>query len=323
MRTPTLEIHLRPDQLLESLREDVRVGLTSDPKWLAPKWFYDARGSELFEEITRLPEYYPTRTERALLQQFSDEIIETATPSAIVELGSGSSEKTRLLLDAATRAGTVRTYVPQDVSITALEGAATQISAEYPGVEVHGVVSDFTDSLHHLPAGDRRMIVFLGGTLGNLVPAERAEFLAGIADVLHPGEHLLLGVGLVTDPGVLVPAYDDAAGVTAEFNRNVLRVLNNRLGANFPVENFRHVALWDAENEWIEMRLEAEREVTVEVADLGLTVRFGAGEQIRTEISAKFTVPGIRDELDRAGFVVDRTWTDEEDRFALICAARR
>ncbi|MGY2062682.1 L-histidine N(alpha)-methyltransferase, partial [Nocardia gipuzkoensis] len=195
-------------------------------------------------------------------------------------------------------------------------GAAAEIAAASAGLGVHGVVSDFTDTLHNLPGGGRRMIAFLGGTIGNLVPAERAEFLSGIQQVLEPGEQLLLGAGLVIDPAVLVPAYDDAAGVTAEFNRNVLYVLNSRLRADFEPEAFAHVALWDAENEWIEMRLEATRDMTVTVADLDLTVEFARGEQMRTEISAKFRKDGLAAELAAAGFDTERVWTDPADRFA-------
>lgn len=322
MKTPTLEVYLTPAESVDALRAEAREGLTATPKWLSPKWFYDARGSELFEEITALPEYYPTRTERGLLTQYADEIAALTEPEILIELGSGSSEKTRLLLDAMTARGTLRTYVPQDVSVTALEGAAQQVGAEFPGIDVLGVVSDFTGSLHHLPGGGRRAVAFLGGTLGNLVPAERAEFLSGIAAVLAPGENLILGVGLVIDPAVLVPAYDDAAGVTAQFNLNVLAVLNKQLGANFPLEDFRHVALWDAENQWIEMRLEALRELSVHIDDLDLEITFAAGEQLRTEISAKFTEDGIAAELASAGFGVRKVWTDQNQRFALLCAQR-
>ncbi|MBT1252994.1 L-histidine N(alpha)-methyltransferase [Rhodococcus erythropolis] len=322
MKTPTLEVYLTPAESVDALRAEAREGLSATPKWLSPKWFYDARGSELFEEITALPEYYPTRTERGLLTQYADEIAALTEPEILIELGSGSSEKTRLLLDSMTARGTLRTYVPQDVSVTALEGAAQQVGAEFPGIDVLGVVSDFTGSLHHLPGGGRRAVAFLGGTLGNLVPAERAEFLSGIAAVLAPGENLILGVGLVIDPAVLVPAYDDAAGVTAQFNLNVLAVLNKQLGANFPLEDFRHVALWDAENQWIEMRLEALRELSVHIDDLDLEITFAAGEQLRTEISAKFTEDGIAAELASAGFGVRKVWTDQDQRFALLCAQR-
>ncbi|MGX1770747.1 L-histidine N(alpha)-methyltransferase [Nocardia brasiliensis] len=322
MTAPTLEIHLSDDDLTTALRTDARLGLTADPKWLPPKWFYDARGSELFEQITELPEYYPTRTERALLERVVGEIARVAQAEVLVELGAGSAAKTRLLLTALTTEGPLKTYVPQDVSAAALRGAADEIAADFPGLAVHGVVSDFTDTLHNLPGGGRRMIAFLGGTIGNLVPAERAEFLRSIHEVLEPGEQLLLGAGLVIDPAVLVPAYDDAAGVTAEFNRNVLHVLNSRLDADFAPEKFEHIALWDAEQEWIEMRLAATEDMTVTVRDLDLTVRFAAGEQLRTEISAKFRIDGLTAELGSAGFVTEQVWTDPDDRFALFLAAR-
>ncbi|WP_225725352.1 MULTISPECIES: L-histidine N(alpha)-methyltransferase [unclassified Nocardia] len=323
MTAPTLDIYLSEADLTSALRTDARLGLTADPKWLPPKWFYDARGSELFEKITELPEYYPTRTERALLERVVGEIARTAQAEVLVELGAGSAAKTRLLLTALTADGPLKTYVPQDVSATALQDAADQIAAEFPGLAVHGVVSDFTDTLHNLPGGGRRMIAFLGGTIGNLVPAERAEFLASIRDVLEPGEQLLLGAGLVIDPAVLVPAYDDAAGVTAEFNRNVLHVLNSRLGADFVPDKFEHVALWDAEQEWIEMRLAATEDMTVEIRELDLTVRFQRGEQLRTEISAKFRIDGLESELAAAGFDTEQVWTDPDDRFALVLAGRR
>ncbi|MFB8281655.1 L-histidine N(alpha)-methyltransferase [Nocardia colli] len=322
MTAPTLEIHLSDDDLTSALRADARLGLTADPKWLPPKWFYDARGSELFEQITELPEYYPTRTERALLERVVGEIARVAQAEVLVELGAGSAAKTRLLLSALTAEGPLKTYVPQDVSSSALRAAADEIAAEFPGLAVHGVVSDFTDTLHNLPGGGRRMIAFLGGTIGNLVPAERAEFLASIYEVLEPGEQLLLGAGLVIDPAVLVPAYDDAAGVTAEFNRNVLHVLNSRLDADFAPEKFEHIAVWDAEHEWIEMRLAATEAMTVRVRELDLTVQFAAGEQMRTEISAKFRVDGFSAELAAAGFSTEQVWTDPDDRFALFLAAR-
>ncbi|MEV6254345.1 L-histidine N(alpha)-methyltransferase [Nocardia sp. NPDC051911] len=323
MTAVTLDIHLTEDDLNTALRSDARLGLTANPKWLPPKWFYDAKGSELFERITELPEYYPTRTERALLERVVDEIADAAQAEVLVELGAGSAAKTRLLLTALSARGPLKKYVPQDVSSAALRSAADEVAVEFPGLAVHGVVSDFTDTLANLPRGGRRMIAFLGGTIGNLVPAERAEFLARIHDLLEPGEQLLLGAGLVTDPAVLVPAYDDAAGVTAEFNRNVLHVLNSRLRADFAPEKFRHVAVWDAEREWIEMRLEASEDMTVAVGDLDLTVRFGRGEQMRTEISAKFRVEGLEAELAAAGFATGHVWTDPDDRFALLLAGRR
>ncbi|NEW40886.1 L-histidine N(alpha)-methyltransferase [Nocardia cyriacigeorgica] len=322
MTAPTLEIHLTDDDLTAALRADARHGLTADPKWLPPKWFYDARGSELFEQITQLPEYYPTRTERALLERVVAEIARAAQAEVLVELGAGSAAKTRLLLTALSAEAPLKTYVPQDVSSAALRAAAAEVADEFPGLTVHGVVSDFTDTLHNLPRGGRRMIAFLGGTIGNLVPAERAEFLTDIHDVLEPGEHLLLGAGLVIDPAILVPAYDDVAGVTAEFNRNVLHVLNARLSADFDPDKFRHIALWDAEHEWIEMRLEAIEDMRVTVADLDLVVDFARGEQMRTEISAKFRLEGLDTELSAAGFTLDKAWTDPDTRFTLVLATR-
>jgi L-histidine N-alpha-methyltransferase len=318
----TVDVHLADTALLDELRKDVRDGLTADPKWLSPKYFYDALGSELFEQITVLPEYYPTRTERALLEEHALDVAEATGSTMLIELGSGSSEKTKILLSAGVKHGSLETYVPQDVSVTALEGAIEQISHEFPALEVHGIVSDFTDTLHNLPSGQARTIAFLGGTLGNLIPEERREFLGAIADALDSGEHLLLGVGLVIDPDVLVPAYDDAAGVTAKFNRNVLSVINSRLGGNFDPDAFEHVALWNAEQEWIEMRLRANAPQEVYLADLDLHVHFDAGEDLRTEISAKFRPEGITEELAAAGFGVEHLWSDADSRFALILARK-
>ncbi|WP_067533739.1 L-histidine N(alpha)-methyltransferase [Nocardia crassostreae] len=323
MNSAELEIHLTDDDLTAALRTDVRTGLTATPKWLPPKWFYDARGSELFEAITELPEYYPTRTERALLERVVGEIAQVAQAEVLVELGAGSAAKTRLLLEALTSGGPLKTYVPQDVSVAALSAAAEQVAAEFPRLGVHGVVSDFTATLDNLPRGGRRMIAFLGGTIGNLVPAERAAFLGGIHEVLEPGEQLLLGAGLVIDPAILVPAYDDAADVTAEFNRNVLHVLNKRLDADFAPEKFEHVAIWDADQEWIEMRLRATEPMRVTIADLDLTVDFAAGEELRTEISAKFQRASFEKELATAGFATERVWSDPDERFALFLAERR
>ncbi|MER7167093.1 L-histidine N(alpha)-methyltransferase [Micromonospora sp. NPDC000207] len=313
-----LEIYLEEQDLGRGLREDVRVGLGATPKWLPPKWFYDARGSELFEQITELPEYYPTRAERAVLAARAPRIAEATGAKTLIELGSGSSEKTRLLLDAFTRRGGLGSFVPLDVSVSALRQSTEQIATDYPGLRVRGIVGDFTRHLDRLPAGGRRLVVFLGGTVGNLLPPERAAFLAAMRAGLEAGDWLLVGTDLVKDPRVVVPAYDDAAGVTAEFNRNVLRVVNRELGADFDPEAFRHVALWDPENEWIEMRLRAERPMRVRVLDL--VVDFAAGEELRTEISAKFRPTGIAAELDAAGFCAEHFWTDPEDLFGVTLA---
>ncbi|MFN2495382.1 MAG: L-histidine N(alpha)-methyltransferase [Pseudonocardiaceae bacterium] len=323
MTAPVLEIHLSDSDATAALHHDVRVGLSADPKWLPPKWFYDARGSELFEQITMLPEYYPTRTERELLRDSAGEIAGQAAADTLVELGSGSAEKTRLLLDALTATGSLQRFVPLDVSESALRGAATAVAQEYPRLKVHGVVGDFTRHLEFLSLGrvGRRLVAFLGGTIGNLLPAERAGFFTALHTVLEPGELVLLGAGLAIDPAVLLPAYDDAAGVTAEFNRNVLHVLNRELGANFDVAAFDHVAVWDAEREWIEMRLRARRAMTVWLPAVEMTVQFAEGEEMLTEVSGKFRRAGLAAELAACGFEERAWWTDPEDRFALMLAA--
>ncbi|MFC4017018.1 L-histidine N(alpha)-methyltransferase [Micromonospora sp. GCM10011542] len=318
MTAEPLEIYLEEQDLERGLREDVRAGLSADPKWLPPKWFYDARGSELFEEITRLPEYYPTRAERAVLAERAPEIAALTGAKTLIELGSGSSEKTRLLLDAFTRRGGLGTFVPLDVSVSALRGSTAQIAADYPGLRVRGIVGDFTHQLDRLPTGGRRLVVFLGGTIGNLLPAERADFLADMRAALESGDWLLLGTDLVKDPSVIVPAYDDAAGVTAEFNRNVLRVINRELGADFDPEAFTHVARWDPQREWLEMRLRAERAMRVRVLDLN--VQFAVGEELRTEVSAKFRPEGVAAELAAAGFDAEEFWTDPDGLFGVTLA---
>lgn len=316
-----LDIQLTEADAEAALRADARAGLTATPKHLPPKWFYDARGSELFEAITELPEYYPTRTERALLARSVADIARLSGAAAIIELGSGSSAKTRLLLDAFRTAGTLGWYVPQDVSEPALRQALDALATDYPGVALRGVVGDFTGSLDWMPRDvGRRLVAFLGGTIGNLLPAERAAFLARVRSVLRPGEQLLLGTASVIDESTLLAAYDDAAGVTAEFNRNVLRVLNRTLGADFDVDAFAHRAVWDPDQEWIEMHLVAQRDMRVRVADLGLTVRFAAGEAMCTEISAKFRIERVSQLLQEAGFAISRIWTDPDDRFALTLA---
>ncbi|MER7249395.1 L-histidine N(alpha)-methyltransferase [Kribbella sp. NPDC000426] len=312
-----IDVHLTPDYVARALREDVRAGLSATPKWLPPKWFYDARGSELFEEITRLPEYYPTRAEREILRARAGEIAAITKAHTLVELGSGSSEKTRLLLDGLRDNGTLTSFVPLDVSESALREAADAINLDYPSLDVRGVVGDFTAHLDKLPGEPPRIVAFLGGTIGNLIPAERETFYTSIRDVLEPGEWLLLGTDLVKDPATLVAAYDDSAGVTAEFNKNVLRVINRQLGADFDVDAFEHVAIWDADNEWIEMHLRATRAMQVLIPEIHLEVTFDEGEELSTEISAKFHRPGVEAELDKAGFTPAAWWTDTQARFAL------
>ncbi|MFE4250027.1 L-histidine N(alpha)-methyltransferase [Streptomyces sp. NPDC056910] len=297
-----------------ALRADVLSGLTGTPKTLPPKWFYDARGSELFDEITTLPEYYPTRAEREILLARSQEIADATGARTLVELGSGSSDKTRHLLDDLPD---LETYIPVDVSESALRGAAEALGAERPGLRIHALIADFTLALTLPDAPGPRLAAFLGGTIGNLLPAERAAFLTAVRALLRPGDMLLLGTDLVKDESVLVAAYDDAAGVTAAFNKNVLGVINRDLGADFDPGAFEHVALWDADNEWIEMRLRSTAAQTVKIPALGLAVDFEDGEEIRTEISAKFREEGVRAELAGAGLRMTHWWTDAQNRFAL------
>ncbi|WP_033287564.1 L-histidine N(alpha)-methyltransferase [Amycolatopsis jejuensis] len=318
MTEADLESH-RNDVAAE-LRADVREGLTAAQKWLPPKWFYDAEGSELFEKITVLPEYYPTRSEREVLAARAVEIAELTGAHTLVELGSGSSEKTRLLLNALTAHGTLESFVPMDVSETALAEAASAISADYPKLEVRGVVGDFTRHLQLLPGTAPRVVAFLGGTIGNFLPAERTEFLRSVREVLDEGEWLLLGTDLVKDREILERAYDDAAGVTAAFNRNVLRVINAELGADFDPDAFEHVSYWDPGHEWIEMRLRARRRLEVHIPGADLVVSFAEGEHIRTEVSAKFRPSGVEAELAAAGFEVTRWWTDSQQRFGVSLA---
>jgi L-histidine N-alpha-methyltransferase len=313
-----IEGYLTDADRAAQLRRDVRQGLSARPKWLPPKWLYDKRGSELFEQITRLPEYYLTRAERQILRAHANEIATLTGAKTLVELGSGTSDKTRLLLGALAVHGTLARFVPFDVSAATLSDAAQAISAGYPALEVHAIVGDFTIHLDHIPSGDARLIAFLGSTIGNLLPHERAAFLGRLRRTLNTGEWFLMGTDLVKDEQTLSAAYDDAAGVTAEFNRNVLRMLNRELGADFAVDAFDHVAVWDAEHEWIEMRLRARQPMTAHV--LGMAVPFAAGEQLRTEISAKFRRDGIARELDRAGLAIRKWWTDPEHRFATALA---
>jgi L-histidine Nalpha-methyltransferase len=315
-----LDVHRSTEDVTEALREDVKTGLTAPRKWLPPKWFYDARGSELFEAITALPEYYPTRSEREILTRQAGEIARITGAQTLVELGSGSSEKTRLLLDALTDHGTLAGFVPLDVSESALAEATEAIAADYPKLVVRGVVGDFTEHLDLLPGDQPRLVAFLGGTIGNFLPAERAKFLSSVRDVLQPGEWLILGTDLVKDRETLERAYDDAAGVTADFNRNVLRVINERLGADFAVDDFAHESYWDAGAEWIEMRLRAKREMWVRIPGADLEVTFDEGEYVRTEISAKFRPEGIGAELAAAGFVTEQWWTDTGNRYGVTLA---
>jgi L-histidine Nalpha-methyltransferase len=312
-----VDVYLDPGSLARQLAEDVRTGLTATPKSLPPKYFYDARGSELFDAITRLPEYYPTRTERGILLDRAAEIAAATRAETLIELGSGTSEKTRLLLHALRSSGTLRRFVPFDVDPAVLKDASAAVANEFPGVTVEPVVGDFERHLGVLPGGGRRLLAFLGSTIGNLDPAQRAVFLRDVRATLREGDAFLLGTDLVKAPERLVAAYDDAAGITAAFNKNLLSVLNRDLGADFNLDDFDHVAVWDTEREWIEMRLRSRQEQTVRVAALGLAVHFARGEELRTEISAKFRPEGVERELASAGLRISHWWTDPAGDFAL------
>jgi L-histidine Nalpha-methyltransferase len=312
-----IESHLDGSQE-RSLADDVLDGLTRPFKELPPKHFYDARGAELFDQICELPEYYPTRAERTILEEQAELLAELTGAAELVELGSGTAAKTRVLLDALHAAGTLERYIPVDVTESMVRECAQALTSEYPGLRVHGVIGDFERHLDRVPAAcGPRIVAFLGGTIGNFPPGSRRRVLRQIGRLLGPSDHLLMGTDLVKDPEVLEAAYDDAQGVTAEFNRNVLHVLNRELQADFDPEDFEHVALFDRQNEWIEMRLRARREHTTLVRDLDLPVHFAAGEELRTEISAKFTRERLEGDLSAAGLELVRWLTDPDELFAL------
>jgi L-histidine N-alpha-methyltransferase len=305
-----------------TLANDVLDGLTKPFKELAPKHFYDARGSDLFEQICELPEYYPTRTELQILRDHAGEIVEDTHAGELVELGAGASDKARVLLQAMQQAGRLRRYVPLDVSQSVVETAARTLVEDYPGLQVHGVVGDFERHLEHVPArnGAPRLVALLGGTIGNFPPGTRRGVLTKIAGVLAADDRLVLGTDLVKDPHVIEAAYNDAAGVTAEFNRNLLHVVNRELDADFAPDSFTHVAFYDRRHDWMEMRLRATRACSVLVGDLDLRVEFAAGEELRTEISAKFTRERVAADLEAAGLELDRWYTDADGLFGVSLA---
>jgi L-histidine N-alpha-methyltransferase len=317
---PRVDVYLTSADLRTALHADADRGLRANPKDIPPKWFYDHRGSQLFDEITRLPEYYPTRCERSILEARAAEIARLTCADTLVELGSGTSDKTRLLLDALRDAGTITRFVPFDVSEQTLRDAADAVGHEYPTVHVHAVVGDFEHHLARIPGGGRRLVAFLGGTIGNLEGPARVEFLREIAGGLAPGDHLLLGLDLVKDIDRLEAAYDDSQGVTAAFNKNVLAVMNRELGADFDEHRFLHVAVFEKDASQIEMRLRAIESHTVRVDALALDVAFEAGEEMRTEVSAKFTREQVVDELRAAGLRLAHWWTDADGDFALLLA---
>ncbi len=314
---PVVDIHLDPAWIDRALRADVAEGLTSQPKELPPKWFYDDRGSELFDQITRLPDYYPTRREREILEREVDVIAERSGADTVVELGSGTSEKTRIVLDALAATGRLRRYVPFDNSEATLRNAAAELAEAYESLAVHGVVGDFEHHLGHIPDGGCRLMMLLGGTIGNFPPAPRKDFLASVADTMVPGDTFLLGFDLVKDHGRLIAAYDDPEGVTAAFNRNVLSVINHRLDADFDLEQFEHEARFDPDEEWIEMWLRSRCAQQVTIRGLGMTVDFAQNERMRTEISAKFRPENIGPELAGVGLAMERLWTDARGDYAL------
>ncbi|HEY2213997.1 MAG TPA: L-histidine N(alpha)-methyltransferase [Acidimicrobiales bacterium] len=321
MSTPyTIDVHLKPGDVQTQMRADAIAGLQAASKSIPPVWFYDERGSQLFEDITRLPEYYPTRAERHLLEQHARSIVEMAKADTLVELGAGACEKTRVILDALSDLGTLNRYIPFDVSDEFLRGAASSLCDEYEGMAVHLVIGDFNQHLAAIPTDGRRMVAFLGGTIGNFNPEQRARFLFDLNCTMTSDDSLLLGTDLVKDRGRLVAAYDDSAGVTADFNRNVLLVLNEQLGGNFDPELFSHVALWNEDEHRIEMRLRAKTasEVTLQAANIQVT--FEQGEDLLTEISCKFTPERVAAELDEAGFVVDDMWGADDGEFLLTLA---
>jgi L-histidine N-alpha-methyltransferase len=316
----TIDVHLSPDDVRRRMRADALTGLTADPKSIPPVWFYDERGSQLFEEITKLPEYYPTRAERHLLEAHARDIAELSKADTLVELGAGACEKTRVLLDALQQLGTLTRYIPFDVSDEFLRDAASSLSDEYEALAVHLVIGDFSEHLAAIPTGGRRLVAFLGGTIGNLDPARRARFLFDLNCTMSSDDSLLLGTDLVKDRGRLVAAYDDAAGVTAQFNKNVLLVLNEQLGGDFDPDNFAHVARWNEDEQWIEMRLRAQEAADVTLREAAMLVHFAQGEEMLTEISSKFTPARVEEELLAAGFVVDAMWGADEGEFLLTLA---
>jgi L-histidine N-alpha-methyltransferase len=320
--TLRIDVHVG-EQSVRSLPDDVLDGLTRPFKELPPKHLYDARGSELFDQICDLPEYYPTRTERAILDECADMIVRRTGMAELVELGSGTAAKTRVLLSAMDRAGTLWRYVPFDVAEQVVRDCAAALADEYPAMDIHGIVGDFERHLAKIPRPERecpRVVAFLGGTIGNFPPGARRRFLRALAGLLTPGDYLLLGTDLVKDIDVLEAAYDDAQGVTAEFNRNVLHVLNRELDADFQTELFEHVAFFDPDREWIEMRLRARRACHVRIDALDLEVDFDRGEELRTEISAKFTRDRLRADYAAAGLELAEWFTDDQGLFALSLA---
>ena len=315
-----IAVDLPDGGVLAGMAEVVREGLSSPFKELPPKYFYDELGSELFERITEQPEYYPTRCEREILDARAGEIVAAARPRTLIELGSGAATKSRVLLDAMRDAGTLERFVPVDISEGITRRVAGELVDEYPGLAVEGIVCDYETHLERIPRPEGALIAFLGGTIGNFRPAPRRQFLARIATLMYPEDRFLLGTDLVKDRARLEAAYDDAAGVTAEFNKNVLNVLNRELGADFDLDAFEHVAFWDGDNEWIDIRLRALSEQFVDIRELDMRAHFARNEEMRTEISTKFTRERIESSYADAGLELTDWWTDSEGLYALSLA---
>ena len=318
-----VDVHLGQDEIDRALRVDVAAGLTARPKELPPKWFYDERGSELFDEITRLEEYYPTEAEREILLANAGAIIEATRPETIIELGSGTSDKTGAILDAGVAAGSLRRFVPFDVSEAFLRSSVDALAARYPELVVHGVVGDFDHHITELPGGDRQLLMLLGGTIGNYGPDDRPVLLQTIAGRQRPGDHVLIGVDLVKDVDRLERAYDDPRGITAAFNKNVLCVINRRLGADFDPDRFDHVARFDLDEEWIEMLLRSHQDQRVTIPELEIEVGFAAGELMRTEVSCKFRREGFESELRAVGLEPVSWLLDRAGDFAVSISRRK
>ncbi|HWU23914.1 MAG TPA: L-histidine N(alpha)-methyltransferase [Nocardioides sp.] len=317
-----VEVLLESDWAAAALVSDVRRGLGSQPRSLPPKWLYDAEGSDLFDRITRLDAYYPTEAERAILAERSTDIARVSGATTLVELGSGTSDKTRLLLDAFADAGHLERFVPVDVSESTLRDAAAMLEARYPETEIEAVVGDFTLHLGHLARYERKLVVFLGGTIGNLYVEERAAFLGALGDSLAPGDGLLLGTDLVKDADRLIGAYDDADGVTEAFIKNGLVVLNRELGADFDPDAFGYVPFWDPRLQRMDLRLRSEVPQRVRIPGADIELDLAAGEEIRMEISTKFTRERIAAELAASGLSVAEQWTDPAGDFLVTLATK-
>lgn len=319
-REPTVSVLLEPGWEQGSLVDDVRRGLGSQPRTLPPTWLYDDVGSRLFDEITTLPDYYPTEAERAILRDHAGDIAAAVDATTLVELGSGTSDKTRLLLDALTANGRLERFVPVDVSEGTLREAAARLAQAYPGLEVSALVGDFTLHLGHLPEGGRRMVAFLGGTIGNFYLEERGAFLGALADQLSPGDWFLLGTDLVKSADRLIAAYDDPGGVTERFVTNALAVLNRELGADFDLDAFSYVPFWDSRMQRMDLRLRADAPQRVRIPGAGLEVDLAMGEEIRVEISTKFLPSQVDAELAAVGFEVAHRWSDPAGDYAVTLA---